>query len=327
MTTNVTNPGARSALEGEEADGVRVLTRGSVALHAPLAQRARGCDAVLDMFALLRCWLLACLFGPLATAHADESSTAPLTPVFPAAAGPRAAPAARSEAALASNDEPGWLWRRSQGALVLSLAGELAFVASGAITGEPKVVGGVEGQLLGALRGWPLLVGLGAGSVVLERARRAEYGPWGWQRDEDSLLPQYGRSSTITRHSLQLRHVELVARFQPYWGVVRPYLESFVGVGSLWQGTKVNSELVEKTRSAAVLYGATLGLDWQLFPQALLNEHFVVLTLAFKRLHTGQLTRKASVASEADRTIPAAGLHVRDSLALWTPMLALGIAL
>ena len=121
-------------------------------------------------------------------------------------------------------------------------------------------------------------------------------------------------------------------RYAPLWGMVRPFAGAVGGLAVLWHGAALeNSEKTiieerDEQRSAAVLYGAALGIDWRLHTlgRRVSGTYDIVLTTCMKRLYTSRMERP-SYDVDADGTLRTAS--ERTSLAIWVPALALTLSI
>jgi len=257
---------------------------------------------------------------PEAQPSSDPSALPPDTPPDEAAVAPggtRRDPSTRDEEVEII--EPALMWRRSHEAAVLSIAGVLPVLPAGQLDARRTKGFGFDLQFLAAGRGWPVLLGLGGGNLYLKYSSKTQWEDWHWEGDWPFEDVRYTKGSTTTTHSTELRHAEVLVRFQPWWGRVRPYVETAFGLSVLWQGMTVDSEVVRAKRSAAVLYAATLGVD----VQVLSRRDVIVLSVGARHLRTGPLRQHTYVANAAGEIVRRS--H-RESLALWAPFVALSIA-
>jgi len=112
------------------------------------------------------------------------------------------------------------------------------------------------------------------------------------------------------------RRFEVITRYQPFWGVVRPYAEGSLGVGwaSYAKSAVVLGSNEELHASTSAVAGLGLGIDWRLFwlsrdPH---ERQSVVLSTGVKRLW---FTSGLHPATQGDET-----------LGIWMPFVAVGVS-
>jgi hypothetical protein len=211
---------------------------------------------------------------------------------------------------------------RREGAAVITLSGELAIQDPQSASAQSREVGGgFHLAVVGRGRKWPLLFGLGIGVTYLDYSSQA--GP-----REGFVFKQ---DTTLSR-SLELRHVDLIVRVQPWWGRVRPYVEGSFGLAGLWDasawtasdGTTLDSS--EKQRSVSYLTGASVGLDvvlWTLSDDELDATH-LLLSVGARRLYTGPMTWTWVVLSQGSDEARLSS--VRERMRLWQPFVSLSLS-
>jgi hypothetical protein len=150
-----------------------------------------------------------------------------------------------------------------------------------------------------------------------------------WASDEPGPTVGYlvGSSLELTGthvvRSLELRHAELLVRLQPLFWRVRPYLEAELGLGFIWQTARLRSDLGDRLesddrlRGVAVLYGATFGVDWMIFPQSAHGSvtYALGLTTGIKGVGTGPVPAM-DYAADAGRHLSAS--TTSEALHMWT---------
>lgn len=58
-------------------------------------------------------------------------------------------------------------------------------------------------------------------------------------------------TTTVVR-SAQLRHAEALVRFEPFGGIVRPFVEGTLGVVAVWESTRLDDAYGEALESVEV---------------------------------------------------------------------------
>jgi hypothetical protein len=187
---------------------------------------------------------------------------------------------------------------------------------------------GFNVQVVGGRTGWwPFMFGLGGGFITFDST--TQDGPITGYVDDDG---SFGIATTSDHRSVEIRHAEAIVRIQPWWGRVRPYVEGAVGLAVLWHASSLrntaSNEVIayaDEQRDASVLFGGTLGVEWELWPmwEHEAYSYSLVLTTAVKRWYTGPMERPRYVGS-ADEALRTEGQH--EMLAMWVPLIALSIS-
>lgn len=187
---------------------------------------------------------------------------------------------------------------------------------------------GFNVQVVGGRAGWwPFMFGLGGGFITFDST--TQDGPTTGYVDEDG---SFGIATTTDHRSVEIRHAEAIVRIQPWWGRVRPYLEGAVGLAVLWHASSLrrttSNDVIadsDEQRDASVLFGCTLGVEWELWPmwEHEAYRYSLVLTTSVKRWYTGPMERPRYVGS-ADEALRAE--EHREMLAMWVPLIALSIS-
>ena len=219
---------------------------------------------------------------------------------------------------FAPEAEAAWtlMWNRPGPSGVVSGTAELGILRAGQISSERNYIGGLQLQALGAGPRWPIMLGLGGGNLWLAHSRQR--GPRFTLEGDDE---EWTVSSSVER-SLEIRHVELMARFQPLWGWVRPYLEGFFGMSILRQSAVImdrrGETLAEQDpqRSVGMLYGGTLGVD--------LGGGAFGCTLGVKRTRTSRIERIVLEDRDDSWTLSE---NKRRALGIWSPFIGLTLKL
>jgi hypothetical protein len=112
------------------------------------------------------------------------------------------------------------------------------------------------------------------------------------------------------------RRFEVLTRYQPYWGIVRPYAQASLGVGwmSYAKSAVVLGSDEERHASMSAIASLGLGIDWRLFwlsPEPNVRQS-VVLSTGVKRLFA---TSGLHPATQGDET-----------LGMWMPFVAVGVS-
>lgn len=202
------------------------------------------------------------------------------------------------------------------------VAGELFFLEPSRVDEEKRLALGVNFFAVLAPRRSPMMVGLGGGFMSV--SRRETRGPVVWVLDGQGLAI----TTTTVGRSVELRHVEALFRFQPFWGTVRPFVEGAVGMIALWDSAWLDDASgetlisVEGQRDMGLMGGGTLGVDLQLFPMRRdeTGTYGLLLTAGVRRWFTSPLDRPTYVAAD-DGT--ATRDDLRQSLRMWAPFVAL----
>jgi len=215
---------------------------------------------------------------------------------------------------------------------------------------EGTFVGGVSGDLVlmdrarvndGALWGvgvgfygvlaprWsPVMLGLGAGFTTM--SRRTDRGPLVLWTQGDGLQ----LTSTTIRRTMELRRIEALARFAPFEGPVRPFLEGGLGVLAVWESARLENgrgealETVETQRDFGLLWSGTFGLDLQLFPVTRdeTGTYGLLLTLGVRRSGSSRMGRVDFADADPDATARgSSGMRQdqRESFGIWMPFVGL----
>jgi hypothetical protein len=214
----------------------------------------------------------------------------------------------------------------SEGFGVASLPFELGILDPDRGHHHRSYAGGLGLRILGRRTSFPVMFGLGGGVMFWASSSRS--GPRVTSFDGGNL----SFSSTSVQRTIELRHAELIARVQPWWGLARPFVELELGLAAVWHASYWSDDATGKTiarseqqRSVNVLFGAGLGVDWRLLQGAPRRMGIVdlVLTTSLKRWYTGNMERPEYVAS----TDSQVAIRVaRAPLAIWVPCLALTLS-
>lgn len=187
---------------------------------------------------------------------------------------------------------------------------------------HPRYVPGVgfSFQIVGGRERWPFMFGLGGGILLFDGSSQSG-SLTGYQGADASFT--FATTEHVT--TSEIRHAELVVRFQPYWGVVRPFLELSAGLGVLWHGDRLENSATGETianhdqqRSAGVLFGAALGLDFRLHTaHPVTQTNNIVLSVALRRWYNGPMERPELSAEASARSL----------LAMWVPFVGVAITM
>jgi hypothetical protein len=207
----------------------------------------------------------------------------------------------------------------TEGFGVFSLGVDLGFVNQGlgdrnrAFSRAP----GVSLQILASRRTWPVMVGLGFGLMAVDSMRDLRLGRAASTRHSTEQPDDWSDQPAV-----QLRHAELVTRYQPLWGPLRPYAEVALGGVAFWNAG------AEQQRAGSVLYTAVLGLDWRLHEYApgSSGTWSLMLTTAFKWMGTGPIERPRLAVVDGANGRGYASDWTREPLGMWTPFVGLTFA-
>jgi hypothetical protein len=158
--------------------------------------------------------LLACLwlaFAPRSFASAEEDgATVQASSADSSTTALEVQPSEEEEAELA------WAnlnWR-DEGAVLASLHGELGiFDPNASSPNEHALFGGGSLQIAARLANWPMLLGLGGGATWTKSTYRPGPAYFGSVPSGDFYFGPTTQHATV-----ELRHVELLVRVQPWWG-------------------------------------------------------------------------------------------------------------
>lgn len=234
-----------------------------------------------------------------------------------------AAPVHASDSATDPPHDP-----NSEGLGVGGVALDLGILDPDRSYGQHDVGLGFSVQVVGGrTRWWPLMFGLGAGLLLF--GGTTQDGPvTGYVTDDGG----FWIGTTREHRSVEIRHAELIVRVEPFWGRVRPFVEGAVGVAALWHASSLRTgfsdeEIVsnDKQRDASVLFGGTLGVEWELWPmwEHLEDSYSLVLTTAVRRWYTGPMERPQYVGNPEEELRTETS---REMLAMWIPIVALSIS-
>ncbi|MDB4973406.1 MAG: hypothetical protein JWN48_1747 [Myxococcaceae bacterium] len=253
-----------------------------------------------------------CLFALVFAAALARADAEPVLAVAPSTSAEEVLPAIPSR----------------QGVAVATLGFELGILpARQRVRGQPALGPGFALEVVTRPSSWPLMIGLGGGLLSFDEHDRQ--GPTVQVRDTfgiGSLVP-----TTLVR-SAELRHAELLLRYQPLWGWLRPFAEGALGLAALWttetlfgRGTDVVAAH-ERERSVGLLYGGTLGLDLKLWTldRSAEGSFDLMLTAGTKCLSTSPMRRPA-YGSAANQELRASA--ARSAFLTWVPFLALSLAI
>ena len=178
-------------------------------------------------------------------------------------------------------------------------------------------------QIVGGRSSWPVMIGLGGGMLLLDGT--VSDGPITAFSDRPGGLTIAG---TSVSSGVDLRHAELVARCQPWWGLVRPFVEVSAGLGVVWSGDALISDagptLAESYKQdPGLLVGASLGIDWRLHTVVgkVLTKN-LVLSTGVRRWYVGPVDRPRFGVDE-DGAL-ARSEHA-EWIAAWIPFVALSL--
>ena len=169
------------------------------------------------------------------------------------------------------------------------------------------------------------MLGLGAGLLVFGTTRKP--GPGVLWSDGSSLA---FTTSEIVR-STELRHAEAVVRFEPFFWRVRPFVEAYLGFAVVWSTAKLVGaddaviESAERQHTIAMMYGATLGLNWNVVgarPGTSMMR--VDLTAGIKRLMTTATDSIDYAQGEGSRVVVNPD---RSPLGMWAPLLGITLVM
>ena len=209
------------------------------------------------------------------------------------------------------------------GAAILTLSGQVGVLGPSAGALEPHTGGGASFAILLRRLDWPVFVGFGAGLIMFDASMRTEVRSGTTFEAEDGTLTITTSTSygSYADHTAEFYHVDFPFRFQPFWGLVRPYVEGVVGIGIVNEGVHRPELHSDRTAGVGALFGATLGIDWRLYTWGP-NREFqwdLILTTGVRGLITTPVPRPtfASLAEPATDNEP---------LKMWVPFVGIGFA-
>jgi hypothetical protein len=223
--------------------------------------------------------------------------------------------------------EPASLTPEQEGTGLKWLAGEFAILDPDAAFGEYAYAGGFSLHAMGGRHTWPFMIGLGGGILIFD-ASSARGPSIGYTCQDNGFVCC---RTTIDR-SVEIRHAEFLLRVQPFWGVVRPFVEVALGFAALWHFNSLNDQYGgtiasrDEQLSVSFLYGGTLGIDWRLHSSGPGPSWTadIVLTTGVTRYYTGAMERPRYLA-DIDQQPTVTKLDA--PLSLWMPFVAIAISL
>ncbi|MFO7181879.1 MAG: hypothetical protein DIU78_024490 [Pseudomonadota bacterium] len=162
---------------------------------------------------------------------------------------------------------------------------------------------------------WPVSVGLGVGATLLDQQ----------VRDGPTVISFYDGSLVLEEldegYSVDLRRIEAVVRWQPFWGSVRPFVEASGGLAILH--TTILG--VEERDDLGALFGATVGAEIELvsFVKDANHHAGLFLTVGVRRTWTTTFDRVVVGPAATGRTGPVVD---REPLRLWLPFVGVTIS-
>lgn len=221
---------------------------------------------------------------------------------------------------LRKKDPPDATTREATGgAGVFTLAGQMAIIDPGPGEITREVGGGFDLNILFRRKAWPVFVGFGFGVLMSNVGTRTST-TRGWTSEGGSL--GYGVTDEVfINRAGELRHVDLLLRVQPFWGIARPYVEGLAGIAGVSETTERNGQVGELDRGVAGVFAVTLGVDWRLWswgpgPNGTVD---LVLSTGVKRLFTTPVDRPVFTG------VGTPGSE-RDGLEMWVPFAGIGLA-